>query len=130
MGLVRPRCEPLLRPPGRAAGGGLHHPQRRDAEQIEVGWWPGDARYPNAAFFAYAYPAPEGFAAATLAPSAARWDATLGEYILDWDDIRARPDLHGYALEFARSAVAHACAVCRWDPDLSISLEGIPPPVA
>ena len=39
-----------------------------DAEQIEVGWWPGDARYPNAAFFAYAYPAPEGFAAATLAP--------------------------------------------------------------
>jgi hypothetical protein len=101
-----------------------------DAEQIEVGWWPGDARYPNAAFFAYAYPAPEGFAAATLAPSAARWDATLGEYILDWDDIRARPDPHGYALEFARSAVAHACAVCRWDPDLSISLEGIPPPVA
>ena len=76
-----------------------------DAEQIEVGWWPGDARYPNAAFFAYAYPAPEGFAAATLAPPAARWDATLGEYILDWDDIRARPDPHEYALEFARSAV-------------------------
>ena len=32
-----------------------------DAEQIEVGWWPGDERYPKAAFFAYVHPAPEGF---------------------------------------------------------------------
>jgi hypothetical protein len=29
-----------------------------DAQQIEVGWWPGDRRYPRAAFFAYAYPRP------------------------------------------------------------------------
>ena len=101
-----------------------------DAEQIEVGWWPGDARYPNAAFFAYAYPAPEGFAAAMLAPSAARWDATLGEYILDWDDIRARPGPARVRARVRPLGVAHACAVCRWDPDLSISLEGIPPPVA
>ena len=27
-----------------------------NAEQIEIGWWPGDARYPHAAFFAFAYP--------------------------------------------------------------------------
>ena len=27
-----------------------------NAQQIEVGWWPGDARYPRAAFFAYAFP--------------------------------------------------------------------------
>jgi len=31
------------------------------AQQIEVGWWPGDARHPRAAFFAFAFPAPEGF---------------------------------------------------------------------
>ena len=59
-----------------------------DAEQIEVGWWPGDARYPRAAFYAYAHPAPVGFENATLQPAAAHWDATLGEFILDWDDIR------------------------------------------
>ena len=100
-----------------------------NAEQIEVGWWPGDARYPKAAFFAYAFPAPEGFAAATLAPAAARWDAALGEYILDWDDVRASPHPHEDALEFARSAVRHGCDVCSWDPDLSASAEGIPPPV-
>ena len=101
-----------------------------DAQQIEVGWWPGDARYPRAAFFAYAYPPPEGFATATLSPAAARWDAGLGEYVLDWDDARTDPDPHRAALDFARSAVRHGCAVCGWDPALSASVEGIPPPVA
>jgi hypothetical protein len=101
-----------------------------DAQQIEVGWWPGDGRYPRAAFFAYAYPPPEGFATATLSPAAAHWDAGLGEYVLDWDDARAGPDPHRAALEFAQSAVRHACAVCGWDPALSASAQGIPPPVA
>ena len=59
-----------------------------NAEQIEVGWWPGDARYPRAAFYAYAHPAPAGFENATLQPAAAHWDATLGEFILDCHDIR------------------------------------------
>lgn len=101
-----------------------------DAQQIEVGWWPGDPRYPRAAFFAYAYPAPAGFAAATLSPAAARWDAGLGEYVLDWDDARADPDPRRTALDFAQSAVRHACAVCGWDPGLSASAQGIPPPLA
>ncbi len=39
-----------------------------NAEQIEVGWWPGDARYPHAAFFAFAFPAPDGYETATLSP--------------------------------------------------------------
>jgi hypothetical protein len=57
-------------------------------------------------------------------------DAGLGEYVLDWDDARAGPDPHRAALEFAQSAVWHACAVCGWDPALSASAQGIPPPVA
>lgn len=101
-----------------------------DAEEVAVGWWPGDVRYPRAAFYAYAHPAPEELATATLSPAAAHWDATLGEFILDWDDIRGGPDPHGAALDFARSAVRHACAVCGWDPGLSASADGTPPPVA
>ena len=101
-----------------------------DAQEVAVGWWPGDPRYHRAAFYAYAHPAPEGFASATLSPAPARWDATLGEYVLDWDDVRSSPDPHALALEFARSAFAHACAVCEWDPALAASAEGTPPPVA
>jgi hypothetical protein len=101
-----------------------------DAQEVAVGWWPGDPRYPRAAFYAYAHPAPADFASGTLSPAAARWDTTLGEYILDWDDVRAEPDPHRIALDFARSAVRHACTVCRWDPALAASVEGTPPPVA
>jgi hypothetical protein len=100
-----------------------------DAQVVEVGWWPGDARYPKAAFFAFAYPAPPGFANARLSPAAARWDQALGEYILDWDDVRTAPDPRAAAVEFAHSAFRHACLVCGWDPSLAASAEGRPPPV-
>jgi hypothetical protein len=100
-----------------------------DAQEVAIGWWPGDPRYGKAAFYAYAHPAPDGFAAAHLSPSASRWAADLGEYVLDWDDVRSSPDPHETALEFARSAFAHACAVCEWDPGLLASAEGTPPPV-
>ena len=101
-----------------------------NAQEVAVGWWPGDARYGRAAFYAYAHPAPEGFGGAALAPSSAHWDASLGEYILDWDDVRTGPDPRAAALEFARSAFRHACAVCAWDPELAASTDGRPPPVA
>jgi hypothetical protein len=101
-----------------------------DVQEVAVGWWPGDARYAKAAFYAYAHPAPEGFASATLSPDAARWDSALGEYVLDWDDVLAGDDPHAAALDFARSAFRHACDVCAWDPVLAASAEGTPPPVA
>ena len=100
-----------------------------NAQQIEIGWWPGDARYPRAAFFAFAFPTPEGFETATLEPRAARWETALGEYVLDWDDVRIAPDPHGAGLEFGRSAIRHACTVCDWDPVLAASAEGVPPPI-
>jgi hypothetical protein len=99
-----------------------------DAQEVAVGWWPGD-NYGRAAFYAYAHPAPEGFAGATLSPTPARWDENLGEYVLDWDDVRASSDPRRLALEFARSAFRHACTVCGWEPTLAASAEATPPPV-
>jgi Family of unknown function (DUF5996) len=101
-----------------------------DAQEVAIGWWPGDPRSGKAAFYAYAHPAPEGFAAMTLSPPSARWDAALGEYILDWEDVRSSPNPHAVGLEFARSAFRHACTVCDWDPALAASAEGTPPPIA
>jgi len=100
-----------------------------DAQLIEVGWWPGDRRYPKAAFYAYAHPAPPAFGGANLSPAGARWDEALGEYILDWDEVRAAPDPRAEALEFARSAFRHSCQVCGWDPELAATAEGRPPPI-
>jgi len=94
-----------------------------DAQEVAVGWWPGDARYRHAAYYAYAHPAPPGFESATLSPPAARWAPELGEYLLD--DTGSATD----ALAFARSAFEHACVVCEWDPALPASAAGEPPPV-
>ena len=95
-----------------------------DAEEIAVGCEPGDERYGKAAFYVYPHPPREGFA-----PAAARWDAELGLYVLDWDDARRAADPHAAALEFAASAVHHACVICGWDPELADSALGTPPPV-
>jgi uncharacterized protein DUF5996 len=100
-----------------------------NAEQIEIGWWPGDHRYPRAAFFAFASPAPPHFDDATLTPHAARWDTDLGEFLLDWDDARTVAESREAAVDFGLSAIRHACGVCGWDPALAASAEGRPPPV-
>ncbi|HTP21989.1 MAG TPA: DUF5996 family protein [Solirubrobacteraceae bacterium] len=99
-----------------------------DSEEVAIGWWPGDGRYSKAAFYAYAHPAREGWAEALTAPT--RWDAALGEYILDWNDARSSDDPRAVALDFARSAFRHACAVCGWNIALAASADGTPPPLA
>jgi hypothetical protein len=100
-----------------------------DSEEVAVGWWPGDARHPKAAFYSFAHPAPPGFELGTLAPDAAKWDPALGEYILDWDDVVASADPFQTAREFTSSAVTFACTACNWDPTLAASAEGMTPPV-
>jgi hypothetical protein len=101
-----------------------------DAQEVAVGWWPGDRNTNEAAFYSYAHPAPDGFAGATLEPPVGRWDSNLGEYLLGWSEVCASPDPHAAALEFAHASFRHACAVCEWDPALTASAEGKPPPVA
>jgi hypothetical protein len=100
-----------------------------DAEMVAVGWWPGDVRYPRAAFYGFAYPAADDLAHAAVSPAAARFDPGLGEFILDWDDVRAAADPHAEALQFARSVFRHASALGGWDETLAGSIEGEPPPL-
>jgi Family of unknown function (DUF5996) len=101
-----------------------------DSQEVALGWWPGDGRYGKAAFYAYAHPAPDGFADAELEPPGARWEQSLGEFLLDWSDVCAAADPHASALAFARSAFKHACEVCEWDEALAASAEGRPPAVS
>jgi Family of unknown function (DUF5996) len=115
--------------PADPTGDGFIMRNSGDAEQIEVGWWPGDRSKENAAFFAFAHPAPAGLSEVELNPPAARWDEALGELILDWEDVRQSPDPKAGALAFLHSAVGHACEVCAWDPLLAGSVEGHPPPI-
>ena len=98
-----------------------------DLQEIEVGWWPGDHRYPQAAFYAYAYPAPSELSDVKL--SAGSWNTTLGEFILDWDDVVAADDPAQTSLDFCRTVAEHACRVCGWDAALARTVTGVLPTI-
>jgi hypothetical protein len=98
-----------------------------DAQEIAVGWWPGDTRYGNPAFYAYAHPAPDQLASTpSIQPY---WNSALGEFVLGWDDVITAANPHQTAVRFARDTFRHACLVCGWDPQLTASADGTPPPV-
>jgi hypothetical protein len=100
-----------------------------NAQEVAVGWWPGDAKYGKAAFYAYAHPSAPGLQDGRLEPEAARWEPALGEFLLDHDAAAATGNVREAALAFARSAFRHACAVCGWDASLAATAESNPPPV-
>jgi hypothetical protein len=63
-------------------------------EVFSAGFWPGDARTPYPAFFAYMHPKPEGVELARW------WNDELGEFVLPYEDVRASIDPRETLLEF------------------------------
>lgn len=89
-----------------------------NAELIEMGWWAGSAAYPKPAFYSFAYPQPAGIEGAPISHASARWDATMGEFILDYDDLRLSKDPDGDLLAFFRTAYNAGAQRAGWDPKL------------
>jgi hypothetical protein len=90
----------------------------REAYSHEVssaGFWPGDARFPEAAFYAYAYPEPAGFKEAAVRPDAARFDKALGEFVLPYAAVRAARDPEADLFAFLETTYAAAADLGRWD---------------
>jgi hypothetical protein len=81
-----------------------------------AGFWPGGAGGGGDPFFySYAYPVPEGFAAAPVEPQAARVDETLGEFVLPYEAVRSAPDPDETLLAFLESTYAAAADLAQWD---------------
>ena len=101
-------------------GGFPHLPDAvtREAYSHEVssaGFWPGDARLGGPAFYSYAYPTPPGFADAKVAPAAARFDSTLGEFILPYEAVRTAPDPDAVLIAFLQGTYEVAADLAHWD---------------
>jgi hypothetical protein len=90
-----------------------------DVEQIASGWWPGSDEFPEAAFFSFVYPKPEGIEREEVTPTGAAWNGDLGEFILRYGDARSAPDPRAAVLDFLRSTYETAARLCRWDPALA-----------
>jgi hypothetical protein len=108
------------RPARRHPGGVPHLPDWvvREAYSHEVcsaGFWPGDRRFPAAAFYSYAYPEPDGYRGAAVRPSGATYSDGLHEFLLPYDEVRTAESPDAVLLEFLESTYRAAADLGRWD---------------
>ena len=110
------------RPAPRHPGGVPHLPNAvaQEAYSHEVssaGFWPGGGGSPidYAAFYSYAYPAPDGFSAAKVKPGAALWSQELGEFLLPYDAMRTARDPDAALMDFLVSTYEAAANLAKWD---------------
>lgn len=113
-------------------GGIPHLPDEvtREAYSHEVssaGWWPGHGGLGYPAYYSYAWPEPEGFSKAPVAPAEASWSEDLGEFLLPYDAVRTAEDPDATLLAFLQSTYEAAAHTGAWDRETLERTEGPPP---
>jgi hypothetical protein len=85
-----------------------------DAEEICVGFWAGDDRFPEPGFWSYAYPKPPGTERLRIGPSAAFWNDAMGLFLLRYEDVRRAESPRTMLREFLTSAFDQLSALANW----------------
>ncbi|MBO0734537.1 MAG: hypothetical protein J2P49_09525 [Methylocapsa sp.] len=108
----------------------------REAYSHEVssaGFWPGGGGIDYPAFYSYAYPEPQGFSSAEVAPGAAFYSTELREFVLPYDAVRTASSPDEMLLEFLQSTYAAAADLGTWDREAlecPLGKAGVPRAVA
>lgn len=97
-----------------------------DREVSSAGFWPGGGGIDYPAFYAYAYPAPNGYRAATVRPDAAFWRDSLSEFMLPYDAVQSAADPDEALMAFLVSTYEAAADLGGWDRDLLECAHGQP----
>ena len=84
-------------------------------EVSSCGFWPGNEALPEAAFYSYIYPEPEGYRSANIKPAAAYFHETLGEFILPYEAVQSARDPEATLLDFLHSTYEAAATHANWD---------------
>ncbi len=84
-------------------------------ENFSCGFWPGNENYPKPALYSYVYPAPAGIESVRIKPKEASYNSQLGEFILDYDDIRKSQSPDKLILEFLNSTYEESAKLAGWD---------------
>ena len=82
-------------------------------EVSSCGFWPGGPGV-DAMFYAYAYPEPPGFAGAPVRPRTARWEPSLGEFVLPYEAMRSSQAPDFALLNFLQSTYEAAADLGGW----------------
>lgn len=97
-----------------------------DREVSSAGFWPGGGGIDYPTFYAYAYPAPNGFRAATVRPDAAFWHDGLSEFILPYEAVQSAGNPDKALMAFLVSTYEAAADLGGWDRDLLEAAHGAP----
>jgi len=84
-------------------------------EVSSAGFWAGGGPLDHAAFYAYAYPEPAGFAHAQLKPQGAYYNTDLHEFILPYDLVRNAASPDDALLDFLQTTYDAAADLGKWD---------------
>lgn len=84
-------------------------------EVCSCGFWPGSEAFPEAAFYSYIYPEPEGYKDAHIKPDQAYYHPELREFILPYDAVQEATDPEAVLLDFLHSTYEAAADLARWD---------------
>jgi hypothetical protein len=84
-------------------------------EESSAGFWPGGVTAAEPIFYSYAYPEPAGFRSANVAPAAARFDETLGEFVLPYEEVRRSAIPETELMNFLQSSYDAAAKLADWD---------------
>ncbi len=108
------------RPAPRHPGGAPNCPdyvmvEAYSHECSSAGFWPGGGPVDEAAFYAYAYPEPEGYAGAAVQPAAAAYHPAAREFILPYEAVRTAADPDATLLRFLQGTYEAAAVHGRWD---------------
>jgi hypothetical protein len=100
-------------------------------EVISFGFWFGDDRLGEPAFYAYTAPEPPGLAEEPLQPAAAWWMPRNGSHlaVLGYDDARAGDNPRSRVLDFYESAYLAGAGLAGWDIGRLASPGGITDPL-
>lgn len=82
-------------------------------ELSSCGFWPGGGE--EGAFYSYAYPEPDGFAGAQVAPEKASYNAEKGQFLLPYEVVRQSTDPDRTLAAFLHSTYDAAADCGRWD---------------
>lgn len=84
-------------------------------ECSSAGWWPGGGPVDDAAFYAYAAPAPEGYGQEQVRPPDAKFLKDFGEYVLMYEDVRKSDDPRQAIMEFLQTTYETGAKLANWD---------------
>jgi len=86
-------------------------------EVSSAGFWPGSGDYPHPVFYSYCYPTPASFGEQPVEPAAAFYSKEMGEFMLNYEDVRTAADPEATLLQFLRSTYDAAAITGNWDKE-------------